>query len=128
HKAILKAVESIGKGSSFNPERKVSVRIYNAPANEENRIFYAMNQEGKKADPTRSKWLHPLGATKIAAALVKQCPSLAGNVDTIRDRLSKKNARLCAFNTISGAFETYWRDTNSDDEDAFKADVEYVVQ
>ncbi len=127
HMALLKAAESTGKGSSFNLDRKVSVRIYNAPASEENRIFYAMNQEGKKADPTRSKWLHRLGAAKIAGALAEQCPSLRDNVDTIRDRLSKKNPRLCAFNTLSGAFETYWGDCNPEDEAPFRADVDYSV-
>jgi hypothetical protein len=126
--AILKAAESAGKGSPFKLDRKVSVRIYNAPASEENRIFYAMNQEGKKADPTRSKWLHRIGATKIAGALAEQCPSLRDNVDTIRDRLSKKNPRLCAFNTLSGAFEAYWSDCNPEEEEAFKADVESAVQ
>jgi hypothetical protein len=125
--AILKAADSVGKGSSFSLDRKVSVRIYNAPASEENRIFYAMNQEGKKSDPTRSKWLHRLGATKIAGALAEQCSSLKDNVDTIRDRLSKKNPRLCAFNTLSGAFETYWGDCNPEEEDAFKADVAYIL-
>jgi hypothetical protein len=127
HMALLKAAESTGKGSSFKLDRKVSVRIYNAPASEENRIFYAMNQEGKKADPTRSKWLHRIGAAKIAGALAEQCPSLRDNVDTIRDRLSKKNPRLCAFNTLSGAFEAYWGDCNPEDEVPFKADVEYAV-
>jgi hypothetical protein len=48
-------------------------------------------------------------------------------VDTIRDRLSKKNPRLCAFNTLSGAFEAYWGDCNPDEEDAFKAAVDFVV-
>jgi len=128
HMALLKAADSVARGSSFNLERKVSVRIYNVPASEENRIFYAMNQEGKKADPTRSKWLHRLGAAKIAGALAEQCPSLRDNVDTIRDRLSKKNPRLCAFNTLSGAFESYWGDSNPEDEQAFKAEVDYVVQ
>ena len=126
--ALLKAAESTAKGSSFSLDRKVSVRIYNAPASEENRIFYAMNQEGKKADPTRSKWLHRLGATKIAGALAEQCPSLRDNVDTIRDRLSKKNPRLCAFNTLSGAFEAYWGDCNPEEEEVFKAAVEFVAQ
>lgn len=126
--AILKAAESVSKGSSFKLDRKVSVRIYNAPASEENRIFYAMNQEGKKADPTRSKWLHRLGATKIAGALAEQCPSLKDNVDTIRDRLSKRNPRLCAFNTLSGAFETYWADCNPEETDVFKASVDFVVR
>ncbi len=128
HMAILKAAESVSKGSSFKLDRKVSVRIYNAPASEENRIFYAMNQEGKKADPTRSKWLHRLGATKIAGALAEQCPSLKDNVDTIRDRLSKRNPRLCAFNTLSGAFETYWADCNPEETDVFKASVDFVVR
>jgi hypothetical protein len=128
HMALLKAAESVSRGSSFNPDRKVSVRIYNVPASEENRIFYAMNQEGKKSDPTRSKWLHRLGATKIAGALAEQCPSLKDNVDTIRDRLSKKNPRLCAFNTLSVAFETYWGDCNPEEEEEFKTSVEYVVQ
>jgi hypothetical protein len=127
HMALLKAAESAGRGSSFKLDRKVSVRIYNVPASEENRIFYAMNQEGKKADPTRSKWLHRLGATKIAGALAEQCPSLKDNVDTIRDRLSKKNPRLCAFNTLSGAFETYWADCNPEEEVAFKATVDFVA-
>jgi hypothetical protein len=128
HMAILKAADSAAKGSSFNLKRKVSVRIYNVPASEENRIFYAMNQEGKKADPTRSKWLHRIGATKIAGALAEQCPSLRDNVDTIRDRLSKKNPRLCAFNTLSGAFESYWSDCNPEDPAALQADVEYAVK
>jgi hypothetical protein len=128
HMAILKAAESVAKGSNFNLERKISVRIYNVPATEQNRIFYAMNQEGKKADPTRSKWLHRVGATKIAGALADQCESLRDNVDTIRDRLSKKNPRLCAFNTLSGAFEAYWADSNPDDEKAFQADVDYGVR
>jgi hypothetical protein len=128
HMAILKAAESASKGSSFKLDRKVSVRIYNVPASEENRIFYAMNQEGKKADPTRSKWLHRIGATKIAGALAEQCPSLRDNVDTIRDRLSKKNPRLCAFNTLSGAFETYWADCNPEEEASFKDHVNYAVE
>src|SRR5207237_227640 len=40
HMALLKAAESSGRGSSFSLDRKVSVRIYNAPASEENRTFY----------------------------------------------------------------------------------------
>jgi hypothetical protein len=128
HMAILKAADSVAKGSAFNLERKVSVRIYNVPASEENRIFYAMNQEGKKADPTRSKWLHRLGAAKIAGALAEQCPSLRDNVDTIRDRLSKRNPRLCAFNTLSGAFESYWGDCNPENEEALKVEVDYAVE
>src|SRR6266404_3015436 len=128
HLSVVKAAESAERGSGFDLNRKFSVRIYNVPATEENRIFYAMNQEGQKADPTRSKWLHRLGAAKIAGALAEQCPSLRDNVDTIRDRLSKKNPRLCAFNTLSGAFEAYWGDCNPEEEEVFKASVDFVTQ
>jgi hypothetical protein len=60
--------------------------------------------------------------------LAEQCPSLKDNVDTIRDRLSKRNNRLCAFNTLSVAFETYWADCNPEEEETFKASVDYVIQ
>jgi len=126
HMAILKAVESRGKGSSFNLDRKFSVKIYHVPAAEENRIFYAMNQEGQKADPSRSKWLHQVGMTKLAGELVKRSPHLTDNVDVVRDRLSRRNPRLCAFNTLSSAFENHWSNVNPDDAVALESEVEYL--
>lgn len=126
HMAILKAVESAARGSGFNSlERMFSVRIYHVPVEEENRIFYAMNQEGKKADPTRSKWLHRVGVTKLAAALVERSEHLKDNVDTVRDRLSKKNPRLFAFNTLSHAFEEHWPIPK---DAAFSTDIEYLLR
>ncbi len=127
HMAILKAVESAERGSGFDVNRKFSVRIYHVSAAEENRIFYAMNQEGQKADPTRSKWLHRVGVTKLAGALVERSPHMRDNVDTVRDRISMRNPRIFAFNTLSRAFEDHWSDVNPDDEQAFQADVEYLV-
>ncbi len=128
HMAILKAVESAERGSGFDVDRKFSVRIYHVSAAEENRIFYAMNQEGQKADPTRSKWLHRVGVTKLAGVLVERSPHLREtNVDTVRDRISMRNPRIFAFNTLSRAFEDHWSDVNPDDEKAFQADVEYLV-
>ena len=127
HMAVLKAVESAARGSKFDLQRKFSVRIYNVSAAEENRIFYAMNQEGKKADPTRSKWLHRVGITKLAGALVERSQHLQDNVDTVRDRLSQRNPRLCAFNTLSRAFEEHWTDFNQDDEAALQKGVDHLV-
>lgn len=127
HRAILKAVESAERGSGFDLDRKFSVKIYHVPVTEENRIFYAMNQEGKKADPTRSKWLHRVGVAKLAGAFVESSAHLRDNVDTVRDRLSKRNPRLCAFNTLSGAFEEYWSDVDPEDETALREDVEYLT-
>lgn len=126
HMAILKAVESAARGSGFDPTKRMfSVRIYHVPIEEENRIFYAMNQEGKKADPTRSKWLHRVGVTKLAAALVERSEHLKDNVDTVRDRLSKKNPRLFAFNTLSHAFEEHWPTAK---DATMAADVDYLVR
>ncbi len=127
HRAILKAVESAERGSGFDLDRKFSVKIYHVPGTEENKIFYAMNQEGKKADATRSKWLHRIGVTKLAGALVERSPHLRDNVDTVRDRLSRRNPRLCAFNTLSGAFEDHWSDVDPEDAAAFSSELEYLL-
>lgn len=127
HQAILKAFDSAARGSGFDVERKFSVKIYHVPVMEENRIFYAMNQEGKKADPTRSKWLQRMGVVKLAGALVERSPHLRDNVDTVRDRLSKRNPRLCAFNTLSNALEEHWADFNVEDTTALGSEVEYLV-
>jgi hypothetical protein len=128
HLAIIKAVDSRQRGSGFDMERKVSVKIYTLPAPEENRLFYAMNQEGEKADATRSKWLHRVGASRLAAKLVEQSPHLINNVDTVRDRLSRRNPRLCAFNTLSRAFEDYWGDKEwSEESDEFTAALRFLM-
>jgi hypothetical protein len=107
--ALVRAARTAGKGSTFDLGRKVSVRIYNVPEAEEDRIFYAMNQEGRKADATRSKWLHAERAGYLAQVLVQRMPTLTQeNVDVYKDRMSRKNYRLCSFGTIAQAFERHW--------------------
>jgi DNA-sulfur modification-associated len=126
--AVVKAVDSIARGSSFDKNRKISVRIYNAPAHEENDIFYAYNQEGKPADQGRSKWLRPHDAAIIARRFVAESPHLGDeNVDTFQDRLSKKSYRLASFGTIAKAIETGWAAENADDPAAVDAAVAYLV-
>jgi hypothetical protein len=110
HLALKQAYESASRGSGFNTDLLVSVRIWGVSAEEESRLFYALNQEGKPADATRAKWLHPKELTqKLASEFVRQSPHLGpDNVDTVRDRLSKRNPRLAAFGTISKAFEDHF--------------------
>lgn len=109
HKAIEGALESVARGSEFNVNRKVSVRIYNIDADEEPTVFYAYNQEGEAADEGRSKWLKPQDHARLAREFVVRCESLGEkNVDTVRDRLSKKSYRLASFGTISRAIEDGW--------------------
>lgn len=113
HRAIVEAVRSVQRGSLFDLNRQVSLRIYNVTKEDEARIFYSYNQEGKHADATRSKWLYPKeNAQRLARELVRRSPHLQNNVDTIRDRMSQKNPRLCAFNTIAKAFEDHWSDVD----------------
>jgi hypothetical protein len=117
HLAIEKAVESVAHGSSFNPDRRFSLRIWSVPAEFENEIFYAMNMEHDKADATRSKWLAQKNTgQKIASEVVRRSRHLGeNNVETVTNTLSKKNPRLAAFNTIASGFEEAWGDIPSED-------------
>ncbi len=127
--AIVKAAQSAERGSGFDPSRKFSVRIFNVTAEEEKRIFYAMNQEGKPADQTRSKWLHPKEpGQRLAAAFVREAPDLRDNVDTVRDRLSKRNWRLSSFGTISRAIEDAWGNLALDKDDVFNENLNFLVK
>jgi hypothetical protein len=129
--AIVNAVNTVGRGSGFDRNRRFSVRIYNVYKHEEPRIFYALNQEGQPADATRSKWIYPKERLQaLAKTLVERSPHLsADNVDTVRDRLSRRNPRLVAFNTISTGFEDFWKgfEVDLDDSDKFEEVVRYLV-
>jgi DNA-sulfur modification-associated len=110
--ALVKAVAAAGRGADFDVKRHVSVQIWNVPTEVESAIFYWRNQEGKKADATRSKYLYQQNnGQRIAIEVVRRSPHLTDkNVETVRNSLAKKNLRLAAFNTISTAFEEAWRD------------------
>jgi DndB-like DNA-sulfur modification-associated protein len=114
HRAIVNAVDSIARGSSFDIDTKFSVRIWRVSAEVENDLFYGMNQEGDKADATRSKWLTQKNVgQKIAVQVVRTSPHLTdSNVETVSNTLSARNPRLAAFNTISKGFEDAWEDTD----------------
>jgi DNA-sulfur modification-associated len=129
HEAIVMASQGVTKGNGFDTKRRFSVRIYNVSAGDENRIFYAMNQEGQKADATRSKWLHPSDAgMTLAATIVRQSPHLQNNVDTVRNTLSKRNHRLVAFNTLSRAFERHWPGSIGPDGQSQQAEIDYLLE
>jgi len=117
HRAIAQAVESVARGSSFDLDMLFSVRIWRVPAEAENEIFYGMNQEGDKADATRSKYLMQRNSgEKIARELVRRARDLTEvNVETISNTLSAKNPRLTAFNTIAVACERNFNDTAPED-------------
>jgi hypothetical protein len=116
HEAIRVAVESISAGSSFDPNRRFSLRIWTVPEEYENTIFYAMNMEHDKADATRSKWLAQKNTSQqLAAAVVRSSPLLGeSNVETVTNSLSARNPRLAAFNTIANGFEDAWADIPDD--------------
>lgn len=117
HQAIVKAVDSIANGSSFDVNRRFSLRIWRVPADTEKEIFYWMNQEGDKADATRSKWLaQRSNGQRIAREVVRSCAYMTErNIETVTNTLSVKNHRLAAFNTIAGGFEDAFADVTDDD-------------
>ena len=126
HRAIARAVESVAKGSSFDLDMPFSVRIWAVPAEAEAAIFYGMNQEGDKADATRSKYLIQRNpGQKIARELVRRSRHLTeANVETVSNTLSTRNPRLTAFNTLAVACEQTFGDVGEDEvEDV----VEYLV-
>jgi hypothetical protein len=96
---------------------RFTVRIWCVPEDQENDIFYGMNQEGDKADATRSKWLSQKNmGQRIAAGVVRTSPHLTeNNVETVTNTLSVKNPRLAAFNTFAVAFEDAWGDIPEED-------------
>ncbi len=112
HRSIVAAVESVQRGSSFDPKMKFSVRIWRVPSDAEAKIFYGMNQEGDKADATRSKFLMQRNiGQRIARDLVRRNPHLGEqNVETVTNSLAAKNPRLMAFNTLAVACEQNFAD------------------
>lgn len=125
HRAIVQAVESVAKGSSFDPAMRFSVRIWRVPSGEEAKIFYGMNQEGDKADATRSKFLMQRNVgQRIARDLVRTNPYLGEqNVETVSNSLAAKNPRLLAFNTLAVACEQTFPDVS---EEELPGVVEYL--
>lgn len=119
HRTIFRAMESIARGSSFDPSQPFSLRIWNVSKDLEGEIFYKMNQESDKADATRSKWLaQKTPAERLARQVVRMSQHLTDrNVETVRNNLSKKNPRLCAFNTLSQGFEYAWEDVTDGEVD-----------
>lgn len=117
HHAITQAVESVAAGSSFDPDRRFSLRIWRVPVEVENKIFYAMNVEHDKADASRSKWLAQKNIGQILARdLVRGSPHLGeSNVETVTNTMSTKNPRLAAFNTFASGFEETWSDIAPED-------------
>lgn len=117
HRAIVQAVESVARGSSFDPTMKFSVRIWRVPSDAEAKIFYGMNQEGDKADATRSKFLMQRNiGQRIARDFVRGNPFLGEhNVETVTNSLAAKNPRLMAFNTVAVACEQNFSEVTEDD-------------
>lgn len=119
-RAIVMAAEAAGRGAEFDVQRQFSVQIWNVPAEVEAAIFYWRNQEGKKADASRSKTLYQVNiGQRIAVEFKRRCRHLGDtNIETIRNSVGIKNPRLAAFNTLSVPFEEAWADIGPDDLDS----------
>lgn len=107
---LVKCENGKQNGNGYQ-SRNVSVRIYpNTTPDSRRSLFYDYNQEGTKADESRSKWLSPKGyPQRVARALVEGNKHLThANVNTVRNRVTSKDHRLAGFNTFTQAVEAAW--------------------
>lgn len=107
---LVKAEEGKANGNGYQT-RFVSARIYpNTTPESRKATFYDYNQEGSKADESRSKYLAPRGYTqRVARNLVERNTNLTHeNVNTVRNRVTSKDHRLAGFNTFAQAVEASW--------------------
>lgn len=90
---------------TYNEKRKVSIRIYpDVDSDDRKTLFAHLNgaRGGDHASSSRSAWLAPRpGPEWIAKQLVALSPHLGdANVNTVHDRVTSKDPRLCGHNTI----------------------------
>jgi hypothetical protein len=119
---LIKCEEGKAKGNGY-VSRDVSARIYPETTPDSRRsLFYDYNQEGSKADESRSKLLAPKGsAQRVARHLVENNAHLThGNVNTVRNRITSKDHRLAGFNTFAMAVEAAWDRVLMTDDDVNK--------
>ncbi len=101
-----------GLTETYDPDRKVSVRIYvDLDSDERRELFNQMNggRGGDHADQGRVEWLSPRGSAVIAKRLVSASPHLGTeNVNVVKNKITKKDHRLAGFNTFVNAVGNAW--------------------
>ncbi len=108
-KAIIKAGKS--PAGTFNLDTKFAVRIWVVDDETGNRVAAIYNTRGDKVNDTAAKFAWQATAEqRMARMLMMQSRHLGlDNVEVLRNTVSASSHKLCAFNTLSQAMETFWR-------------------
>lgn len=108
-KAILKAVRS--PAGTFNLDTRFAVRIWVVDDELGNRVAAIYNTRGDKVNDTAAKYAWQATAEqRMARLLMMKSPHLGlDNVEVLRNTVSASSNKLCAFNTLSQAMETFWQ-------------------
>jgi hypothetical protein len=108
-KAILKAVRS--PAGTFSLDTRFAVRIWVVDDDQGNRVASIYNTRGDKVNDTAAKYAWQATAEqRMARHLMMKSRHLGlDNVEVLRNTVSASSHKLCAFNTLSQAMETFWR-------------------
>src|SRR5229473_1389964 len=108
-KAILKAAKS--PAGTFDLGTKFAVRIWVVDDDTGNRVAAIYNTRGDKVNDTAAKFAWQATPEQRMARLLMMNSRHLGldNVEVLRNTVSASSYKLCAFNTLSQAMETFWR-------------------
>jgi hypothetical protein len=108
-KAIVKAAKS--PAGTFDPDTKFAVRIWVVDDAVGNRVAAIYNTRGDKVNDTAAKFAWQATAEqRMARLLMMQSRHLGlDHAEVLRNTVSASSHKLCAFNTLSQAMETFWR-------------------
>jgi hypothetical protein len=107
-KAIFQAAQA--PTQTFNLGTRFAVRIWLANDEQAARVATIYNTRGDKVNDSAAKWAFSETAEqKIARLLVNNSKHLGSdNVEVLSNSVSSRSNKLCAYNTISKAIETFW--------------------
>lgn len=107
-KAILKAAKS--PAGTFDLGTKFAVRIWVVDDDTGNRVAAIYNTRGDKVNDTAAKFAWQATPEQRMARLLMMGSRHLGldNVEVLRNTVSASSYKLCAFNTLSQAMETFW--------------------
>jgi hypothetical protein len=111
HQAIALAMRVFdesnpGECDPHLPDRQFTVNLYFMPKMDEGEFFYEKNILGT---PTAKSKAYDLtdqdAAASLAKEMIRQSPSLLGNVNRVTDRLTARNRQVVTLSTLRGLVE-----------------------
>jgi hypothetical protein len=126
-RAIIRAANATPR--TMTPGTRFAVRIWLADEEQQKRIFHFYNQMGKPVDKTVAKFnFQASPEQELAKNLMVRSKHLGvTNVETKGNRVSASSNKLCAFNTLSQAFEDFWT-AHPESEEDLESQTAFVVR